>query len=50
MWLPISSSLTFATWHHDSGEPQKVTEDRGKDVTEVSAAGTCSQRVQRLCI
>lgn len=50
MWLPISSSLTFATWHQYSGEPQKVTEDREKEVREVSAGGTCSQRVQRLCI
>lgn len=47
MWLPISSSLTFATWHQYSGEPQKVKEDREIDVPEVSAAGACWQRVQR---
>lgn len=39
MWLPISSSLTFAIWHQYSGEPQKVKEDREEDVAEVSPAG-----------
>lgn len=43
MCLPISSSLTFAIWHQQSGERQKVMKDREKDVPEVSPAGISLQ-------